>query len=119
MPEALPNTRLSLRTMLIASYFRIAMRMSLENVSVTMKEVFGLKISEGEVQEILYQISNAFGDEYRSLLKSIREAPSRNMDTTSYRIDGKNCDLWTFVTKGEAIFIMAESNSQEVALKVL
>ncbi len=119
MPEALPNTRLSLRAMLIASYFRIAMRMSLENVSVTMKEVFGLKISEVEVQEILYQLSDALGDEYRSLLKSIRKAPSRNMDTTSYRIDGENCDLWTFVTKGEAIFIVAESNSHEVALKVL
>jgi transcription elongation factor Elf1 len=119
IPEALPNTRLSLRAMLIASYFRIAMRMSLENVSVTMKEVFGLKISEGEVQEILYQLSNALGDEYRSLLKSIRKAPSRNMDTTSYRIEGENCDLWTFVTKGEAIFLVAKSNSHEVALKVL
>jgi hypothetical protein len=73
IPEALPNTRLSLRAMLIASYFRIAMRMNLENVSATMKEVFRLKISVGEVQDILYQLSDALGDEYKNLLKSVRE----------------------------------------------
>ena len=43
VPNALPGARLSLRTMLIVSYLKIGMRMSIENVSVTMKEVFGLK----------------------------------------------------------------------------
>ena len=119
VPNALPGARLSLRTMLIVSYLKIGMRMSIENVSTTMKEMFGITISEGEVQEILYQLSDALGDEYRNLLESVRKAPSRNTDTTSWRIDGENSDLWTFVTKAEAIFIVAESNSHEVALKVL
>ena len=64
VPNALPGARLSLRTMLIISYLKIGMRMSIENVSAAMKELFGIKISEGEVQDILYHLSDALGPEY-------------------------------------------------------
>ena len=43
VPNALPGARLPLRTMLIVPYLKIGMRMSIENVSATMKEVFGIK----------------------------------------------------------------------------
>ena len=63
VPNALAGARLSLRTMFIVSYIKIGMRMSIENVFTTMKELFGIKISEGEVQDILYQLSGALGPE--------------------------------------------------------
>ena len=85
VPNALSGARLSLRTMLIVSYLKIGMRMSIENVSTTMKEMFGITISEGEVQEILYQLADALGAEYLNLLDDMRRAPSRHMDTTSSR----------------------------------
>ncbi len=105
--------------MLIVSYLKIGMRMSIENVSTTMKELFGITVSEGEVQEILYQLSDALGDEYGRLLGAIRKAPSRHMDTTSWRENGLNTDLWVFVTRAEAIFHTAKSNNHEVALTIL
>jgi hypothetical protein len=119
VPNALPGARLSLRTMLIAAYLKVGMRISIENVSTTMKEMFGIAISEGEVQEILYQLSDALGTEYIRLLDEIRKAPSRHMDTTSWRESGVNTDLWVFVTKAEAIFHTAKSNNHEVALAIL
>ncbi len=117
--DAFPNARFSIRTMLIAAYFKISMRMSLENVSATMKEVFGIQISEGEIQGMLYQLSDSLGSEYGKLLDAVRRAPSRNMDTTSWRENGENLDMWTFVTRGEAIFHIAKSNNHEVALDLL
>ncbi|MGC8562107.1 MAG: IS66 family transposase [Thermoplasmata archaeon] len=119
VPNALPGARLSLRTMLIVSYLKIGMRMSLENVSTTMREMFGIAISEGEIQDILYQLSDALGKEYLNLLDDIRRAPSRNVDTTTFRENGVNRALWVFVTKGEAIFHTARSNNHEVALEIL
>ncbi len=119
VPNALPGARLSLRTVLITAYLKIGMRMSIENVSTTMKEMFGITISEGEVQDILYQLSDALGKEYLSLLDDIRRAPSRHMDTTSSRENGMNRALWVFVTKGEAIFHTAMSNNRDVALEIL
>ena len=119
VPNALAGARLSLRTMLIVSYLKIGMRMSIENVSAAMKELFGIKISEGGVQDILYQLSGALGPEYLRLLDDMRRAPSRHMDTTSWRENGINTDLWVFVTKAEAIFHTAKSNNHEVALTIL
>ena len=119
VPDALPGARLSLRTMLITTYLKIGMRMSIENVSPTMKEMFGIAISEGEVQDILYQLSDALGKEYLSLLDDIRKAPSRHIDTTTSGENRSNTDLWVFVTKAEAIFHTARSNNHDVALEIL
>ena len=70
VPNALPGARLSLGTMLIVSYMKIGMRMSIENVSPTMKEMFGITITEDDVQEILYQPSDFLGKEYLNLVYS-------------------------------------------------
>ncbi|EQD54879.1 transposase (ISH10), partial [mine drainage metagenome] len=59
------------------------------------------------------------GPEYDKLLEQIRDAPSRHMDTTPWRVNGENHDLWTFVTKSEAIFRITKSNNHEVPLTVL
>ena len=67
----------------------------------------------------MYQLSDALGYEYRRLIRTIRKSPSRNIDTTSWRENGINTDLWVFVTKAEAIFHTAKSNNHEVALAIL
>jgi hypothetical protein len=51
--DALPKATFSLRTMLTVAYFRIGMRMSIENVKTTMDGIFGITMSEGEVQNML------------------------------------------------------------------
>ncbi|EQD62955.1 transposase, unclassified family protein, partial [mine drainage metagenome] len=116
---ALPGATLSIRAMLIVAFFKTGMRMSIEDVSMTMREIFDLSISEGEVPNILSQLSESIGPEYDKLLEQIRDAPSRHMDTTSWRVNGENHDLWTFVTKSEAIFRITKSNNHEVPLAVL
>ena len=119
IPDALPGATISLRAMLTVAYFRIGMRMSIENVSETMMHVFGISISEGEIQHILSQLSDALGGEYNSILTEIRNASYRHMDSTSWIIDGNPYNLWTFVTKGEAIFLVSKSNGHDVPLDTL
>ena len=117
--DALPKATFSLRNMLTVAYFRIGMRMSIENVKTTMDGIFGIKMSEGEVQNMLSQLSDNLGEEYDKLLALIREAASRNMDSTSYRINGITYNLWTFLTKTESIFHISKSNGHEVPLTML
>ena len=119
IPDVLPNATLSLRAMLTVAYFRIGMRMSIENVSATMMNVFGIRISEGGIQNILSQLSDSLGREYSSLLQAIRDAPSRHMDSTSWRIDGNPYNLWTFLTRSEAIFHISKGNGHEVTMDIL
>jgi Transposase IS66 family. len=98
--DALPHARLSIRTMLVVMYLKIGMRMSEENVSTTMNDLFGMTISQGEIPKILKSLSDAFTDRYEELKKIIQESTYRHMDSTSWRNDGKNENLWTFVTRG-------------------
>ena len=56
VPNAPPGARQSLRTMLITTYLKMGIRVSTENVSITMEEMFGITISDGEMQDILYQL---------------------------------------------------------------
>ena len=117
IPEAFPGATLSLRAMLTVAYFRIGM--SIEHVSSTMLNVFGIHISEGGIQNILSQLSDSLWDEYSSLLQAIRNAPSRHMDSTSWRIDGNPYNLWTFLTESEAIFLVRKGNGHEVPMDIL
>ena len=87
IPNALTSATISLRAMLTVAYFRIGMRISDENTASTMMNVFGILMSEEEIQNILSQLSDYLGEEYENLLNGIRNAPSRHMDSTSWNID--------------------------------
>jgi len=115
----LPGARLSLRVMLIVVWFKIHLRMTEAAIPQVLEELFGLKLCEGEVIHILDQVARAFGPFYQQLLQDIRCAPARNMDETSWRINGENAQLWVFVSKGETLYTIASSRSHTVPLKVV
>ena len=119
VPWVLPGARLGLRTMLIVVWFKIHLRMIEEAIPQVLEELFGLKICEGEVIYILHQVARAFGPHYQQLIQDIRNAQSRNIDETSWRINGENAQLWAFVSKGETLYKIASSQSHKVPLKVI
>jgi hypothetical protein len=63
--------------------------MTEEAIPKILERLFGLKISEGEVINILNQMADAFGPYYERLIQDIRNAPARYTDETSWRINGK------------------------------
>lgn len=119
VPWVPPGARLSLRVMLIVAWFKIHLRMTEEAIPQVLKELFGLKICEGEVIHILDQVARAFGPFYQQLIQDIRKAQARNMDETNWRINGENAQLWAFVTKGETLYTIASCRSHKAPLKVI
>jgi len=115
----LPKARLSLRVMLIVTWLKIHLRMTEEAIPITLDQLFRLKISEGEVIYILAQVAQAFGPYYQQLTEDIQDAPARNIDETTWRINGENANLWAFVTKGETLYKIASSRSHTIPLSVL
>jgi len=117
--EVLPRARLGIRVMLIVTYLKIARRMTEDAIPELLWTLFRIKISEGEVISILSQVAEAFGPYYKKLIEDIQNASARYIDETSWRINGKNAYLWTFVTKGEALYKIASSRSHKVPLEVV
>ena len=116
---ALPKARIGLRTMLMVVYLKVGMRLPVEAIPKVLEASFDIRLSEGEVMLILDRMAKAFGKHYDRLIRSIREAPARHIDETSWRIDGQNVWLWAFIAKGVALYVIANSRGHEVPLDVL
>jgi hypothetical protein len=105
--------------MLTVVWLKVGLRMTESAIPQVLHRLFGLKISEGEAIHILAQVARAFGPYYDGLIREVRNASARNIDETSWRIDGENCWLWAFITKGEALYRIASRRNSDVPEKVL
>ena len=111
VPGVLPGCTIDLQTMLVIVWMRIAHRMTEQSVAEAMEVLFGLSVSEGEVASACRLVANAFEPFYRTMLRDIRDAPSRHMDETIWRIDGRSAWMLTFVVR--------YSRGHDVPLEVL
>jgi ribosomal protein L34E/transposase-like protein len=116
--DALPNARFSLRLMLLIMFMKIGIRIP-SNKIIEFLGILGLKISDGEIYNILAQLKNAFGDYYKILVKKIQEAAAKHIDETGWRINGINNWLWIFINKEVALYVVEKQRSSAVPKKVL
>jgi len=117
--DALPNARFGLRLMMLVLILKLDCRIPSNKVTSILSSVFGVKISDGEIYNILRQLSEAFGDYYSELEKRIKEALIKNIDETSWRINGKNNWLWIFINKEVALYVVDKKRSSKVPIKIL
>lgn len=118
MTDALPNARFSLRLMLWIMFMKIEIRMP-SNKITEFFDLIGLEISDGEIYNILNQLREVYGEYYKSLLNRMREAKSKHIDETSWRINGINNWLWIFINKEVALFVVDKHRSSDVPMKTL
>lgn len=116
--DALPNARFSLRLMLWIMFLKIEIRMP-SNKITEFFDLVGLEISDGEIYNILNQLREVYGDYYNCLFNRMREARSKHIDETSWRINGKNNWLWIFINKEVALFVVDKHRSSDVPVKTL
>lgn len=117
--EALPNARFGLKLMMLVLILKLDCRIPSNKVTSLLSSVFGIKISDGEIYNILKQLSEALGDYYSELEKRIKEALVKNIDETSWRINGKNYWLWIFINKEVALYVVRKRRSSKVPIEIL
>ena len=97
---------------------KIGMRMP-SNKIVEFLELLGLEISDGEIYKILEQLKEAYGNYYDDLVIRMKEAASKHIDETSWRINGKNYWLWNFINNEIALYVVSQRRSSKVHIKIL
>lgn len=117
--DALPNARFGLRLMLFVLILKLDSRVPSDKIVSILNSIFQIKISDGEIYGILRQLKTAFGDYYAQLVQKIKEALTKNIDETSWRINGKNNWLWIFINKEAALYVVNRYRSSKVPIKVL
>jgi len=117
--EALPHARFGLNLMLLVMYLKLGLRLPCNKICSYFMDIFGLKISEGEIIGILRQLAVAFGDYYAYLEKLVKLARIKHSDTTSWRINGKSYVAWVFIACGVVLYKIRKSNCHKVGLVFL
>jgi transposase-like protein/transposase len=117
--DALPNSRFGLRLMILILILKLDCRIPSKKITSVLDSVFGVKISDGEIYNILNQLSEAFGDYYLELEEKIKYALAKHIDETSWRINGKNNWLWIFINKEAALFAVRKRRSSKVPIEIL
>jgi len=117
--EALPHARFGLNLMLLVMYLRLGLRLPCNKICEYFRDMFNLKISEGEIIGILRQLVVAFGDYYSYLEKLVKLARIKHSDTTSWRINGKNYVAWVFIACGVVLYKIRKSNNHKAGLSFL
>ncbi len=117
--DALPNARFGLRLMLFVLALKLDSRVPSNKIVSILNTIFQIKISDGEIYRILKQLKTAFGDYYQELEKKIKEALVKNIDETSWRVNGQNNWLWIFINKEVALYVVNKRRSSKVPIKIL
>lgn len=117
--DALPNSRFGLRLMILILILKLDCRIPSNKITSILDSVFGVKISDGEIYNILNKLSDALGYYHEELVRKIKEALAKHIDETSWRINGKNHWLWIFINKEVALFVVRKRRSSKVPIEVL
>lgn len=117
--DALPNARFGLKLMLLVLILKLDSRVPSNKIVSILDTIFQIKISDGEIYGILKQLKTAFGDYYDELVIKIKDALVKNIDETSWRINGKNYWLWLFINKEVALYVVDRKRSSKVPIKIL
>jgi len=119
VPDALPNARFGLRLMLLVAFLRVGLAMPVNKVVALLKAQYNLAISDGEIVNICAQVADAFNDYYAAIQETIKNADTKHIDETGWRIDGKNCWLWAFINKEVALYAIRRRRNHDVPASIL
>src|SRR3989344_4000775 len=119
VPNALPNSPFGLNLMLFVVFLKIGMALPYNKIQQLILTMYNLKISEGGLVNILFQIKEEFGEYYQTLEKRMRRVKTKHADESGWRIDGVNHYIWLFITNEIALYKIRKSRGSEVPAEVL
>ena len=119
LPEAANRSLFGPRLAGLAVYLKAFQHFSYERLRLFMAEVFGLKISEGGLMNLMKRGTKAFSAGAEAALASLRQAQSIASDETGVRIDGRNGHHWVFASEHAVVHQTAMSRGAKVVRETL
>lgn len=117
--EVLPRSRLGLNTLLYVLYSKYRLRLTQELIRENLKTHYQLKISQGQINNLLNQGQLIFKEKWQEIIEKIRISPIVNTDETGWRISGNNNWLWVFVSDQAVRYTISECRGKGVPKQVL
>src|SRR5688572_14193840 len=98
----------------LLSYFHERHHVSYERLVEICRDVFGLAISEGGVENALRRLVERARPTYAAIREQVRGSPVINSDETSARVAGRNHWQWVFQTPEASYHVIVPGRGGEV-----
>jgi transposase len=103
----------------LVTYLRYTHAISYERLSSICASVFGLKISEGAIANLLAKVKTSLDDQVSQILQRLRRAKLICSDETSARVNGQNQWEWVFQNQDVCLHLIRPSRGTGVINEVL
>lgn len=103
----------------LVTYLRYTHAISYERLSSIFASVFGLKISEGAIANLLAKVKTTLDDQVSQILQRLRRAKLICSDETSARVNGQNQWEWVFQNQDVCLHVIRPSRGTGVINEVL
>lgn len=117
--DVLGKHRVGVRLMSLVAKLHTECRVPLEAIRNSLETLYSLKLSKGELSEILHTVAKCGQDDYTKLLADVRGSPMAHADETGWREDGLNGYIWSFSTPKTRYFVYNRSRAGTVPKEVL
>jgi len=103
----------------VVSYLRYRHGISYERLSQLMEEVYGLKISEGGLANLLKRVKTRLEAPVSEILECVRRARLLGSDETAARVNGMNQWEWVFQNEQVCFHVIRPSRGKKVIEEVM
>ena len=105
--------------MSLMCHLKTVCRVPIGQIRKLMDTLWGLRISSGQIAEILHDVAEIGKPVYECLLKEIRGSPVVHADETGWREDGVNGYIWSFSSPVVRYYTYRHSRGSLVPKEVL
>ena len=117
--EVLGQGRLGRKITSLIAYLRTVMRLPLRQIQAYLATLHGLKVSVGELAELLHRLSHKMEPTLAALKAAIRASPAVQADETGWRENGLNGYIWSASTPQVRYYEYHHSRGHEVVEALL
>lgn len=110
---------IGINLMSVICHLKTVCRVPINQIRTLLFTLWGLKISSGEIAEILHDVAEFGEGVYDELLGDVRGSPVVHADETGWREDGVNGYIWSFSTPSVRYYTYRHSRGSMVAKEVL
>lgn len=117
--EVIPRARLGINALLYVLHSKYRLRMSHDLIRESIKAQFNLKVSDGQITNLLEKGSRAFSNKWQEIIETIKHSKTVNVDETSWRINRDKSWLWAFSSDNAVRYTITETRGKSVPRQAL
>lgn len=118
-PEEIPGVRFGLNLIVYIMVLKYGAKVSLDSMALLLEQNYNLKVSKGEIINLLHKTKEWLGNQYEQIKLAVRASPIKHADETGWRVMGINAWIWGFMTKREVYLSVEESRGKGVPEEIL